>query len=161
PESIAPPRPSGTSTSTASQDTSTYTAAPINNKSGGSNTGAIVGGVVGGVLGIALIALIAFIVIRKGKRTKPGPREPPPTQAELEQPTTTQFGGTHASYGHASSTFVPTTQPYYKPYDPSDPSTFPADSYTKSVNISDLVPPLSYSQNADTRPSHFRGIPEL
>ncbi|QRW19269.1 Cell-membrane associated Mucin15 [Rhizoctonia solani] len=39
-------------------------------QSSGSNTGAIVGGVVGGIVGIALIAVIAFIVVRKNKQNQ-------------------------------------------------------------------------------------------
>ncbi|KAH7344124.1 hypothetical protein B0J17DRAFT_645366 [Rhizoctonia solani] len=141
----------------------------VENGSGGSNTGAIVGGVVGGVLGIALVALIAFFVVRKNKQAKPGPNELPPTPTELSQPATAQYGqygGGQAPYGQYQPvaqppSFVPTTPSYYKPYDPSDPSTFPTDPYTNSVNHPESVPPLSYSQNADTHPSRYNGIPEL
>ncbi|CAE6429191.1 unnamed protein product [Rhizoctonia solani] len=168
-ESSAPPGPSSTAASTATTTTTTPTAIPVENGSGGSNTGAIVGGVVGGVLGIALVALIAFFVVRKNKQPKPGPHELPPTPTELSQPTTTQYDqypGGQATYGQYQavaqpSTFVPTTPSYYKPYDPSDPSTFPTDPYTNSVSHAESVPPLSYSQSADTRPSRYNGVPEL
>ncbi|KAJ1308315.1 hypothetical protein OPQ81_004027 [Rhizoctonia solani] len=167
PESTAPPGPSRTATSAATEatSTSTSTAVPINNGSGSSNTGAIVGGVVGGVLGIALVALIAFVVVRKNKQAKPGPHELPPSPTELSQPTTTQFGGAPSSYGQYQAVAQPPAfapaQSYYKPYDPSDPSTFPTDPYANSVNPPESVPPLSYSQHGDTRPSHYHGVPEL
>ncbi|CAE6476969.1 unnamed protein product [Rhizoctonia solani] len=170
PESTAPPGPSSTATSVVATATSTSTSTSIpvsnNNSGGGSNTGAIVGGVVGGVLGIALVALIAFIVVRKNKQEKPGANELPPTPTEFMQPTTTQHGGMLGSYGQyqavaqTPTSFVPTAQSY-KPYDPSDPSTFPVDPYANSVNHSDTVPPLSYNPTVDTRPSNYHGVPEL
>ncbi|KAG8728160.1 hypothetical protein FRC11_011686 [Ceratobasidium sp. 423] len=167
PESTAPPGPSSTATSAGSTATSTSTSIPSNNNNsgGGSNTGAIVGGVVGGVLGIALVALIAFIVVRRNKQERPGVDEPPHTPNEYIQPTTTQYAGTLASYGQyqpvaQSQTFAPTIQPY-KPYDPSDPSTFPVDPYANSVNHPDTAPPLSYNPTVDARPSHYHGVPEL
>lgn len=39
---------------------------------GGSNTGAIVGGVVGGVLGLAILALIAFLLLRRRRAKRAG-----------------------------------------------------------------------------------------
>ncbi|CAE7102158.1 unnamed protein product, partial [Rhizoctonia solani] len=151
PESTGPAVPSSTRASTATT-TSTSTAAPVSNNSGGSNTGAIVGGVVGGVLGIALVALIAFFVVRKNKQSKPGPPELPPTPTELTQPTAKYDGG-YTPYDPyqpvVQPTFTPTTQSY-KPYDPSDPTTFPVDPYANSINHPESVPPLSYSQHADT-----------
>ncbi|KAL5637222.1 hypothetical protein ACGC1H_001013 [Rhizoctonia solani] len=163
PESTAPPGASSTAASTASTATSTSTAAPVNNSSGGSNTGAIVGGVVGGVLGIALVALIGFIVVRKNKQSKPGPHELPPTPTELTKPAIQYDGGYTPYYQPVaqSPNVVPTTQSYYKPYDPSDPSTFPVDPHANSPNPPESVPPLSYSQHTDTRPSHYHGVPEL
>ncbi|KAF8306165.1 hypothetical protein DL93DRAFT_2088945 [Clavulina sp. PMI_390] len=60
----------GSTTSAAQSTTST------SSKSGGggkSNTGPIVGGVVGGVLGLALVALIAFWLLRNHNRPSPAP----------------------------------------------------------------------------------------
>ncbi|CUA77180.1 hypothetical protein RSOLAG22IIIB_06554 [Rhizoctonia solani] len=167
PESTAPPGASSTAAataSTASTATSSSTALPVSNGSGGSNTGAIAGGVIGGVLGIALVALIAFIVVRKNKQSKPGPHELPATPTELTQPAT-QYDGGYTTYGQYQPVaqppnVTPTPHTYYKPYDPSDPSTFPVDTYTNSANHPESIPPLSYSQPTD-HPSRYHGVPEL
>lgn len=60
---------SGVSTSSSGHATSS--AAPAAKKSS-SNAGAIAGGVVGGVVGLALIALIAFLCIKRSKNRRTG-----------------------------------------------------------------------------------------
>ncbi|CEL59228.1 hypothetical protein RSOLAG1IB_03161 [Rhizoctonia solani AG-1 IB] len=175
PESAAPPGPTNTSTTAASSLTSysTYSSTspvPTSNdpSSSSPNTGAIVGGVLGGVLGIALLAAIAFIVVRKNRSSKPGPHGLPPSldPANPALPTT-QYAGAPTSYGQYqpvapnSPTLTHAAQSYYKPYDPSDPSTFPPDIYSNTTTHPDSVPPLSYSQRSDARPAGYNGAPEI
>ncbi|RYP80089.1 hypothetical protein DL770_006372 [Monosporascus sp. CRB-9-2] len=62
---------------------------PPNTPGGSTNTGAIVGGAVGGVAGIALIALLAFFLIRRNKNRNPQqypPQQPgyPPMQQQQQ-----------------------------------------------------------------------------
>ncbi|RYP51756.1 hypothetical protein DL768_002979 [Monosporascus sp. mg162] len=81
--------PSTTDSSPSTGTTSDVTPPP--GPAGGStNTGAIVGGVVGGVVGIALIALLAFFLIRRNKNRNPqqlSPQQPgyPPMQQQQQQ----------------------------------------------------------------------------
>lgn len=63
-------RSSGSSTSSSGEQ-ATSSAAPAS-KTSSSNVGAIVGGVVGGVVGLAMIALIAFLFIKRSKNHKRG-----------------------------------------------------------------------------------------
>ncbi|EUC56231.1 hypothetical protein RSOL_166310 [Rhizoctonia solani AG-3 Rhs1AP] len=142
PKSTVPPGASSTATSTASTTTA-------NDSCGGSNTDAIEDGV----------------VVRKNRQSKPDPNELPPTPTVLTKPAT-QYGGGYTPYSQCqpvaqSRNVVPTTQAYYKPYDPSDPSAFPVDSYANNTSHAESVPLLSYSLHTDTRPSRYHGVPGL
>ncbi|KAG8967553.1 hypothetical protein FRC03_009806 [Tulasnella sp. 419] len=95
--------------------------------SGGSNTGAIAGGVVGGVAGLALIGALAFLWHRrrqeKGDKVTPVPYGDPgfsaTYQPEKSVPPRTDLG--------TPAPFLPAQTPApFKPYDPTDPSTFPS-----------------------------------
>ncbi|CAE6384966.1 unnamed protein product [Rhizoctonia solani] len=172
PESTPPPGPTITSTATASTPTyygTSSSASPVptnGSSSSNSNTGAIVGGVLGGVLGIALLAVIAFIVVRKNKQAKYNAQDLP-SSIHPTPPLTTQYGGTPTSHGQyqpvapTSPTLMQGSHSYYKPYDPSDPSTFPPDLYSNSAAHPESAPPLPYSHHSDTRPTHYHGVPEL
>ncbi|CAE6422199.1 unnamed protein product [Rhizoctonia solani] len=102
----------------------TSTPKPVKTQSG-SNTGAIIGGVVGGVLGIGLIALIAFVLTRKRKAEDPAAKYP---EANHKPPMAAQFNPVTPMTGQPSPYQFgaqPMSTPEHKPYDPSDPSTFP------------------------------------
>ncbi|KZS96129.1 hypothetical protein SISNIDRAFT_451821 [Sistotremastrum niveocremeum HHB9708] len=129
PESTAP-APSSTSTSSSSSTSSQSSSS--SGSSGGSssghksNTGAIAGGVVGGVVALLLIGLLAFFFMRKRRgsqadRVAPGAYENAAIDGPIHTPDTAV-----GSYGNMSQ----------KPYDPSDPSTFPSSamSYGTSNN---------------------------
>ncbi|CAE6391864.1 unnamed protein product [Rhizoctonia solani] len=158
--------------------TSTSLPSSDDSQSSGSNTGAIVGGVVGGIFGIALIAVIAFIVIRKNKQNKN-----PATENQYNQghynPSTAQPGtgapmmGQHQPVVQHSG-MSPIAGSEYKPYDPrqvsyvnnqhklklsfSDPSTFPSHTYTAPSHYAESIP---YSHQTQARPGQYNGVPEI
>ncbi|EUC66764.1 transmembrane protein, putative, partial [Rhizoctonia solani AG-3 Rhs1AP] len=158
--------------------TSTSLPSSDDSQSSGSNTGAIVGGVVGGIFGIALIAVIAFIVIRKNKQNKN-----PATENQYNQghynPSTAQPGtgapmmGQHQPVVQHSG-MSPVAGSEYKPYDPrqvsyvnnqhklklsfSDPSTFPSHTYTAPSHYAESIP---YSHQTQARPGQYNGVPEI
>ncbi|CAE6521301.1 unnamed protein product [Rhizoctonia solani] len=107
-------------TTTAGEATSTGVPGGNNSKSGGSNTGAIVGGVVGGILGIALIGIIAFIVVRKGKQNKNAGAPTQYDQSQYAPSMAPQSGapmmGQYQPAQHSGMSPVAGTE--YKPYDP-------------------------------------------
>ncbi|KAF8707908.1 hypothetical protein RHS03_03921, partial [Rhizoctonia solani] len=164
---------------TSTTDTPTPTSAPSGSNS---NAGAIAGGVVGGVLGVALLGVLAWFVLRRRKNASADPR---PTN---ESYSGDGYAGQHEQgtgyavqpYGTGAYTPVPTSQgeehgtgavmqekPYapttYKPYDPSDPSTFPPPApYTGATSQTSILghgtSEYSYQQ---TRPDQHRYIPEV
>ncbi|KAJ1311387.1 hypothetical protein OPQ81_009879 [Rhizoctonia solani] len=142
-------------TTTTTAATSTSVTSGGDSKSGGSNTGAIVGGVVGGVLGIALIAVIAFIVLRKNKQNK---NTGAPSQYDQGQYTPSMgpqpgsgvpMMGQYHPVQQSAASHVAGSE--YKPYDPSDPSTFPS-------NYAESIP---YSHQTQARPGQYNGVPEI
>ncbi|KAG8702246.1 hypothetical protein FRC08_003610 [Ceratobasidium sp. 394] len=135
--------------------------------------GAIAGGVVGGVLGLAVLALIAWLLARKkSQQTQVAPSEKfgaqdngypvqQPYNAGQYAPVPPNQGG-YNNQGHPGF-----AQPYaapetpgtgYKPYDPSDPSTFPA-------TPANGGPPTIYSQGpteySHPRPGQYNYAAEL
>ncbi|CAE6477048.1 unnamed protein product [Rhizoctonia solani] len=121
------PDPLPTSTTEANGGVSTSKPVTTQSQSNSNNMGAIIGGVVGGVLGIALVCLIAFVLVRKGKTEDPTTKYPEAgkkplksPQTNLETPMTAQVPPYQFSVPNQ-----PTPTPEYKPYDPSDPATFP------------------------------------
>jgi len=140
---IAPSTSAGTGTRSVSNtvSTSSPTAAPP--PGGSNNAGAIAGGVVGGVLGLAVLALIAWLLTRKkAQQTQVAPSEKFRAGAHdngypVQQPYNAgQYAPVPANQGGYNNQGHPGyAQPYtapdtpgtgYKPYDPSDPSTFPS-----------------------------------
>ncbi|KAH7344946.1 hypothetical protein B0J17DRAFT_712575 [Rhizoctonia solani] len=107
--------------------TSTPTSIP---SSLSSNAGPIAGGVVGGVVGLALLAILAWFVFRKKTAANGNPQPiqettlagvtPDSMTRELvPAPQSDGYGPGPAMY---EQPYTPAT---HKPYDPSDPSTFP------------------------------------
>ncbi|KAH7344947.1 hypothetical protein B0J17DRAFT_637648 [Rhizoctonia solani] len=146
--------PAATSTSVTSSDDA---------KSSGSNTGAIVGGVVGGIVGIALIAGIAFIVLRKNKQNKSSSAESQYNQSNYNQSLGPQPGSGAPMMGQYQPTvqnsgMSQVTGSEYKPYDPSDPSTFPTHNHTVPSHYAESIP---YSHQNQARPGQYNGVPEI
>ncbi|KAF8762004.1 hypothetical protein RHS01_00720 [Rhizoctonia solani] len=158
PESSAVASATSTSAPTSFISTppiATGTNLPGESQSSGSNTGAIVGGVVGGIVGIALIAVIAFIVVRKNKQN-----QNTGTEGQYNQ------GQYNPQVGHQPSSGAPMMGQYqsvtqhsgmspivgseHKPYDPSDPSTFPSN-YNAPSHYAESIP---YSHQPQSRPGH-------
>ncbi|CAE6425427.1 unnamed protein product [Rhizoctonia solani] len=158
--------PTGTRTSsTSATAVATSTNVPSGSddaKSSGSNTGAIVGGVVGGVVGIALIAVIAFIVVRKNKQNQNKGAESHYEQSQYNPQTGPQPGsgipmmGQYQSVGQHTGV-SPVAGSAYKPYDPSDPSTFP-NNYNAPSHYAESIP---YSHQTPARPGQYNGAPEI
>ncbi|CAE6426870.1 unnamed protein product [Rhizoctonia solani] len=134
PESSAVASATSTSAPTSFISTppiATGTNLPGESQSSGSNTGAIVGGVVGGIVGIALIAVIAFIVVRKNKQN-----QNTGTEGQYNQ------GQYNPQVGHQPSSGAPMMGQYqsvtqhsgmspivgseHKPYDPRSSSSPPS-----------------------------------
>ncbi|KAG8716118.1 hypothetical protein FRC11_009167 [Ceratobasidium sp. 423] len=46
----------------------------------------------------------------------------------------------------------------YKPYDPSDPSTFPNHNYTAPSHYAESIP---YTHQTQARPGQYNGVPEI
>ncbi|KAI0032210.1 hypothetical protein K488DRAFT_86078 [Vararia minispora EC-137] len=84
--------------------------------SGSSNAGAIAGGVVGGVVGVALLIVLGWYFYSRRKR-----RGVAPSAAFLGHEPGSAVSDAPAFVGQGS--LVSTTP--FKPYDPTDPSTFP------------------------------------
>ncbi|KAF8609350.1 hypothetical protein BDV93DRAFT_141356 [Ceratobasidium sp. AG-I] len=151
--------------STRLVETVTATALPVKNTASGSNTGAIAGGVVGGVLGLGLIALIAFVLVRKGKKAK--------TDGNVGQ---YAQGGYNPAVGGQPNSAAPMMGQYQpgvqhpgmpspggseftKAYDPSDPTTFPTPSHHAPSHYPES---MQYSQNpSQYRPGQYNGAPEV
>ncbi|GAB1518972.1 hypothetical protein RhiTH_002037 [Rhizoctonia solani] len=165
PESSAVASATSTSAPTSFISTppiATGTNLPGESQSSGSNTGAIVGGVVGGIVGIALIAVIAFIVVRKNKQN-----QNTGTEGQYNQ------GQYNPQVGHQPSSGAPMMGQYqsvtqhsgmspivgseHKPYDPSDPSTFPSN-YNAPSHYAESIP---YSHQPQSRPGQYNGVPEI
>ncbi|KAL5641240.1 hypothetical protein ACGC1H_001653 [Rhizoctonia solani] len=143
----------------------TSTSLPISDdsQSSGSNTGAIVGGVVGSIVGIALIAVIAFIVIRKNKQNKNPATENQYNQGHYNPSIAPQPGTGAPMMGQYQavvqhSGMPPTVGSEYKPYDPSDSSTFPSHNYTAPSHYAESIP---YSHQTQARPGQYNGVPEI
>ncbi|QRV76483.1 hypothetical protein RhiJN_04498 [Ceratobasidium sp. AG-Ba] len=141
------------------------------------SAGAIAGGVVGGVLGLALLGLIAFILIRKkkqqtnlapsekyGDHTQPDSGYPvqQPYSAGHYTPVPADNTGYNPGQGYVQPYAVPNTPgtTYKRPYDPSDPSTFP------STPAPTNNAPTVYSHNQtdyihQSRPGQYNYTPEL
>ncbi|CAE6417484.1 unnamed protein product [Rhizoctonia solani] len=167
--------PAATSTSIANNNND-------DTKSGGSNTGAIVGGVVGGIVGIALIAGIAFIVslvggivgialiagiafivVRKNKQNKNPSAESHYDQSHYNPSLGPQSGSGAPMMGQyqpvvQNSGMSQVTGSEYKPYDPSDPSTFPTHNHTVPSHYAESIP---YSHQTQARPGQYNGAPEI
>lgn len=131
PEST-PATPSSTSSSsgTSSSGSSTSSSGSSNTAtpSHKSNAGAIAGGVVGGIVALLLIGLLVFFLLRRRRastpdRVAPGAYE----QGAIDPPMTATSDTMAGSYNGNMN---------QKPYNPSDPSTFPgsAMSYGTSNN---------------------------
>ncbi|CAE6417473.1 unnamed protein product [Rhizoctonia solani] len=164
--------------------TSPGTSTPTSTPSGSSiNAGAIAGGVVGGVVGLALLAILAWFILRKNTAAK---GDPQPIQE-------TYPGGGYAGkydqgagyvvqpYDTGKYTPVPTSQgngyepgpamyeqPYtpatHKPYDPSDPSTFPPPVSLMGATPQPSSQGHSYSDHGhrqQTQPKQHHYIPEV
>ncbi|KAG9105426.1 hypothetical protein FRC07_009291 [Ceratobasidium sp. 392] len=134
--------PAGSSAATGSRTTSNPGATTLPTPA--PSSGAIVGGVVGGVLGLAVLALIAWLLIRKkNQQTQTPPSEKfaapgngpydggypvqQPYNAGHYTPVPVSQGGAYNHPGHVQPYGAPDTPGAgFKPYDPSDPSTFPA-----------------------------------
>ncbi|KIM45559.1 hypothetical protein M413DRAFT_442230 [Hebeloma cylindrosporum] len=126
-DSIAIPQATSTPSTRSSSSTSK------------TNVGAIAGGVVGGVAGLALIAGLVFWLLRRRKNASsqptPGIYDPQPlTSAEKPVMATTGTGST-------GTAFISTPLP--KPYDPNDPTTFPA---YPAQNYAGMNPPSTPQQ---------------
>lgn len=126
-----------TSSSTSSGSTSVG-----NTSSGGSNTGAIVGGVVGGVVPLAILAVVAFIYLKRRKQNG----GEPDTQRYSEyktQPVSPSLGPRPMS-----------GNPYYKP---GDPTTYPTPLGDGQSSLTYVPPgsPPTYGRG------QFSGVPEL
>ncbi|KAB5592740.1 transmembrane protein [Ceratobasidium theobromae] len=121
------------------------------------NTGAIVGGVVGGILGVALIALIGFILVRRNQAKNS-------TTVQYAQGGFNPTAGSQPNLGspvmaHQPRPGVPyaTTGLEYKPYNPSDPSTYPSDAGTSTY----YAESLPYSHSPGPRPGQYTGAPQV
>ncbi|KAG8690187.1 hypothetical protein FRC09_012096 [Ceratobasidium sp. 395] len=137
--------------------------------------GAIVGGVVGGVLGLAVLALIAWLLIRKkNQQTHTPPSEKyghaaPDSGYPVHQPYNAghyapvppnQAGGynNQGYHGQPQPYGVPDTPGTgFKPYDPSDPSTFPATPAPGAPTIYSQGP----SEHGQPRPGQYNYAAEL
>jgi len=95
------------------------------------NTPVIVGGVVGGLIGFGLLAILAFLLVRRGN---PRPRN---TILDAQQiPRTTVFTP------NAAGTFIPNT--LSKIYDPDDPTTYPSAGANAFNPYRQQSPPMNY-----------------
>ncbi|KAH7344111.1 hypothetical protein B0J17DRAFT_202420 [Rhizoctonia solani] len=137
---------------------------PITSQSSsGSNTGAIVGGIVGGVLGIGLIGLIAFVLTRKRKTEEPANKYP---EANHKPPMSTAFNATTPMAGHVPSHQFgapnqPVSTPDHKPYDPSDPSTFPTATATPDNGHYVESLPYPYQPQGTPGPPPYPSVPQV
>lgn len=149
PESVAPPVPTGTSTTTTPSATHTVTYPSRN-----ANAGPIAGGVVGGVVFLGLIiALIIWLVQRRRDRTIP--RAP-----DLDGDGTSPRPMSDVSAIGAISPYMAMQTPKF--YDPSDPSTFPPVSPDTSLSYTSPSPQSgqpSYFNGPVV--GHYAGTPEL
>ncbi|KAG8744914.1 hypothetical protein FRC10_009284 [Ceratobasidium sp. 414] len=152
---------------TASYSVAVPSATPLpsgpKSNSSGNNTGAIVGGIVGGVLGVAVLVLIAVMLVRKSKQSpaKIEPQNqdnhsyptPVPVQPNSASPMMGQYQPGMPHPGLASP------GPDQKPYDPSDPATFPVH---QSYAASQYPHSLNYSQHpSQYQPGQYHGAPEV
>ncbi|KAG8746665.1 hypothetical protein FRC12_014226 [Ceratobasidium sp. 428] len=137
--------------------------------------GAIVGGVVGGVLGLAVLALIAWLLIRKKNQQAhtPPSEKYGNTAPDSGYPVHQPYNAGHyapvppnQAGGYNNQGYHGQPQPYgapdtpgtgFKPYDPSDPSTFPATPAPGAPTIYSQGP----SEHGQPRPGQYNYAAEL
>ncbi|KZP08341.1 hypothetical protein FIBSPDRAFT_874621 [Athelia psychrophila] len=146
PQSTAAPSTSA-SASSASSTSSAPSSSPSaagNSSTHKSNTGAIAGGVIGGLAFVAALAALAVYLLRRRSQTHTAPSDTYYGAVPQNAPPMSQ---------HTHTLSQP--QPMYKPYDPSDPSTFPESAPTPTVQTTS-----SGLQSAE-QPGAYRGVPEV
>ncbi|KAB5593414.1 transmembrane protein [Ceratobasidium theobromae] len=156
----------GSATAVASPSTTLYPTGSSSKSSGSSNIGAIVGGAVGGVLGLALIGVIAFFLVRKGKQTKdttPASQypqsnyDPSMYQPSLAAPMMGQYQPGVQHPGMMS----PPPVSEYKSYDPSGtPSMYSTNGTAPPAHYAESIP-YSHPQHPQPRPGQYNGAPEV
>ncbi|CAE6386000.1 unnamed protein product [Rhizoctonia solani] len=168
PESSAVSAPTSTSNPASNTTPAVPSATSTNitngggeSQSSGSNTGAIVGGVVGGIVGIALIAVVAFVVVRKNKQNQNKGAEGQYDQSQYSPQVpgggAPMMGQYQPAAQHSGMSAV--TGSEYKPYDPSDPSTFPNNFNNNAP--SHYAESIPYSHQPPARPGQYNGAPEI
>jgi hypothetical protein len=109
-----------------------------------SNTGAIAGGVVGGIIGVALISgFVAWFTIRRRRARSP--------------PSVEYISGQESDMG---------VVPYppnigRKLYDPSDPSTYPTNVPSPTINASESSRQFGSSSDLHPNRKAYSGLPEI
>ncbi|KIN93564.1 hypothetical protein M404DRAFT_501237 [Pisolithus tinctorius Marx 270] len=121
------------------------------------NTGAIIGGAVGGVVGLAAIAALAVRLFLHRRQQK----TPPDARGDGTVPAVTNSMHMVNSDPYTAAVAQP------KPYDPSDPSTFPTSLPLSTVqtrpNSNNYQNPPFYFNlyTSEGRPGAYDGVPEL
>ncbi|CEL57767.1 hypothetical protein RSOLAG1IB_02511 [Rhizoctonia solani AG-1 IB] len=173
---------SGRTQSPTSTSTSTSTPTPTSNDSN-SNAGAIAGGVVGGVLGVVLLVVLGWFILRKKKSARVIPQHVKESYPGYGYAGRYEQGAGYAvqSYGAGQYAPVPTSQgdghgtgtttyeqsyapSNYKPYDPSDPATFPPPAPLTSATPQPSVMGYGTSEHGhqqQARPDQHRYVPQV
>ncbi|KZP19521.1 hypothetical protein FIBSPDRAFT_563014 [Athelia psychrophila] len=148
PESTAIPTSTSTSSASATSSTSTSGPSAAGNPSTAShkssNTGAIAGGVIGGLAFVAALAGLTFYLLRRQAQSHTVPSD-------------TYYGAVpqKAAQDMSENSFAQQPQPVYRPYNPSDPSTFPESAPTPTVQTT------SFPLAAQEQPGAYRGVAEV
>jgi len=135
------------SSSTASSSSASAAGNPSEASHKTSHAGAIAGGVIGGLVFLAALAgLTVFVLRRRGSNSRSVSAD-------------THYGALRQAspLPMSQNTFVQQQQPVYKPYDPSDPSTFPETIPEPTVRTTNS----GYGLTSPELPGAYRGIPEV
>ncbi|KZP19549.1 hypothetical protein FIBSPDRAFT_932842 [Athelia psychrophila] len=137
--------PSSTNSTPTNSPSTTSNPSSVTRKS--SNTGAIAGGVIGGVVFVTALAGLTVYLLRRRKRSHAAPSD-------------VYYGGESQMSPPPMSdrtSFAQQQQPLYRPYDPSDPGTFPESPPTPTIQTTNS----GFRLAAQEQPGVYRGLAEL